>query len=60
MSELGRIPGEDEHPQVTYDRLLFTVLEVDERRIERVEIELLPEEETEEEDDEKPRKRDRE
>ncbi len=47
MSELGRIPGEDEHPQVTYGRLLFTVLEVDERRIERVEIELLPEEETE-------------
>lgn len=48
MSELGRIPGEDEHPQVTYERLLFTVLEVDERRIERVKVELLPEEETEE------------
>ncbi len=62
MSELGRIPGEDEHPQVTYDRLLFTVLEVDERRIERVKIELLPEAETEEEaeEDEKPRKKDKE
>ncbi len=48
MSELGRIPSEDEHPQVTYQRLLFTVLEVDERRIERVKVELLPEEETEE------------
>ncbi len=53
MSELGRIPGEDEHPQVTYERLLFTVLEVDERRIERVKVELLPEEATEE----KPRKK---
>ncbi|MBE6769430.1 MAG: HlyC/CorC family transporter [Ruminococcaceae bacterium] len=60
MSELGRIPGEDEHPQVTYERLLFTVLEVDERRIERVKVELLPEEETEEETDEKPRKKDKE
>ena len=56
MSELGRIPGEDEHPQVTYERLLFTVLEVDERRIERVKVELLPEEETEE----KPGKKDKE
>ena len=60
MSELGRIPGEDEHPQVTYERLLFTVLEVDERRIERVKVELLPEEETEEETEEKPRKKDKE
>ncbi len=60
MSELGRIPSEDEHPQVTYQRLLFTVLEVDERRIERVKVELLPEEETEEETEEKPRKKDKE
>lgn len=51
MSELGRIPGEDEHPVIEFAGYTFTVEEVDERRIERVIAERLPEEaqETEEE-----------
>lgn len=51
MSELGRIPGEDEHPVIEFAGYTFTVEEVDERRIERVIAERLPKEtqETEEE-----------
>ncbi len=51
MSELGRIPGEDEHPVIEFAGYTFTVEEVDERRIERVIAERLPEtqQETEEE-----------
>ena len=51
MSELGRIPGEDEHPVIEFAGYAFTVEEVDERRIERVIAERLPEtqQETEEE-----------
>ena len=50
MSELGRIPGEDEHPVIEFAGYTFTVEEVDERRIERVIAERMPEtEETEEE-----------
>ncbi|MEE1198379.1 MAG: hemolysin family protein [Acutalibacteraceae bacterium] len=44
MSELGRIPGEDEHPVIEFAGYTFTVEEVDERRIERVIAERLPEE----------------
>lgn len=36
MSELGRIPSPDEHPEVTLGRYLFTVEEMDERRISKV------------------------
>ncbi len=43
MSELGRIPSEDEHPEVEYAGCRFTVDEVDERRIERITVEKLPE-----------------
>ena len=51
MSELGRIPGEDEHPVIEFAGYTFTVEEVDERRIERVIAERLPEtEETTEEE----------
>jgi putative hemolysin len=38
MDILGRIPGEDEHPKVTLENVTFTVMEMDERRIERVHI----------------------
>ncbi len=50
MSELGRIPAEDEHPEVVYENCRFTVDEVDERRIENITVEKLPAEveETEE------------
>lgn len=40
MDVLGRIPGEDEHPQIKYKKATFTVLEMDERRIGRVHIEV--------------------
>ncbi len=53
MSELGRIPAEDEHPEIEYAHCRFHVDEVDERRIERVTVEKLPIPEDElEEDDE--------
>jgi len=41
MSELGRIPGEDENPEVQFKNYSFTVLEVEERRIERIKAERL-------------------
>ena len=44
MSELGRIPKEDEHPVIECAGFSFTVEEVDERRIERVLAVRLPEE----------------
>lgn len=34
MDELGRIPGEDEQPTVTYENVTFTVLKMDDRRID--------------------------
>ncbi len=51
MSELGRIPTEDEHPEIEYENCRFRVDEVDERRIERITVEKLPVPEGEEEDD---------
>ena len=35
MDVLGPIPGEDEQPSVTYENVTFTVMKMDERRIER-------------------------
>lgn len=42
MDNLGRIPGEDEHPQVVYENVTFTVMEVEDRRIEKVHAEVTP------------------
>jgi putative hemolysin len=42
MDVLGRIPGENEHPVVTLENVVFTVMEMDERRIERVHIKVEP------------------
>ena len=57
MDQLGRIPDEDEHPVVTYENAAFTVMEMDDRRIEMVHVELTPPPPVEsEEDGEKPRK----
>lgn len=55
MSELGRIPSEDEHPEIVFENCRFTVDSVDERRIEQITVEKLPAEETEtdKEDNEK-------
>ena len=43
MSELGRIPSEDESPIIEYGGYSFRVDEVDERRIEQITAEKLPE-----------------
>ena len=50
MSELGRIPAEDENPEIEHAGCRFTVREVDERRIERITVEKLPTEEDKEEE----------
>ncbi len=51
MSELGRIPQEDEKPEIEACGFRFTVEEMDERRIEKVSAERLPQpEEVEEEE----------
>ncbi len=53
ISHLGYIPGEDETPSVEVNHILFTVLTVEDRRIEKVRVEKLPlpEKDEEEEDD---------
>jgi len=51
MSILGRIPDADEHPQVTFENAVFTVTEMDDRRIGSVHIEVFPKPEEDEEDD---------
>lgn len=56
MDILGRIPGEDEHPSVQLNNMTFTVMKMDERRIERVHIEVKTnEEETTADEGDKPR-----
>ena len=45
MSRLGRVPDADEHPVVEEQNAVFTVLSMDDRRIDTVHIELLPKEE---------------
>lgn len=42
MSELGRIPTADEHPEVHYGGFIFTVEEMDERRIAKIKAERDP------------------
>lgn len=44
LSLLGRIPGDGEQPTVTFENLRFTVLEMDDRRIDQILLEILPEE----------------
>lgn len=38
LDELGRLPADGEQPEVTYENLTFKVLQMEERRIERVHI----------------------
>jgi putative hemolysin len=53
MSVLGRVPEAYEHPTVEYGGYSFTVAEMDERRIVRITVERLPENETSENNEEK-------
>lgn len=41
LSLLGRIPEPGEHPSVVYDNLKFTVLEMDDRRIARIRLDII-------------------
>ncbi len=50
MSELGRIPQEDENPELEAEGFKFTVEEMEERRIDKVKAERLPKPEAEEEE----------
>ena len=42
MDQLGRIPDEDEHPQVELGNAVFTITQMDDRRIESVHVEITP------------------
>ncbi|MBE6758382.1 MAG: hypothetical protein E7552_07565, partial [Ruminococcaceae bacterium] len=57
LDQLGRIPEEDEHPVVEYDRLTLTVMSMDDRAIDRVHIEVAPPPPDEDEEDDKKRKK---
>lgn len=48
MSHIGRVPRADEHPVVHFKNAVFTVLSMDDRRIGRVHIEIIPVAEDEE------------
>lgn len=51
IKELGFLPKEGETYEVEYKNLKFTVISVDERRIEKVKVEILPIPEDEEDED---------
>ena len=51
MNELGRIPEGGEQPFIEVSGYRFTVLEVEERRIEKIRVEKLPEPEKDKESD---------
>ena len=42
LSLLGHIPMQDEKPEVIFNHLKFTVLEMEDRRIARIKLEVLP------------------
>lgn len=42
ISKLGYLPKENEMNEVIYENLKFTVLSVDDRRIDKVKVEILP------------------
>jgi putative hemolysin len=35
---LGRIPDENEHPEIAFSRVTFTVLEMEDKRISKIKI----------------------
>ncbi len=51
MDQLGRIPDEDEHPQIEFGNAVFTITQMDDRRIESVHVEITPITQTEDEED---------
>ena len=53
IEKLGHIPAKDDRDVVEEDNLIFTVEEVKDNRISRVNLKIMPREETEEKDEEK-------
>lgn len=51
ISELGYLPKDGEMNEVMFENLKFTVLAVDNRRIEKIRVEILPEEKKDDEED---------
>lgn len=51
ISELGYLPKDGEMNEVMFENLKFTVLAVDNRRIEKIRVEILPEESADEDDE---------
>lgn len=56
ISQLGYLPKQGEHSEVMFENIRFTVLEVENRRIEKVKVEILPVEEKDEDEDEPDKK----
>lgn len=52
ISQLGYLPKEDEQSEVLFENIKFTVLEVENRRIEKVRVEILTLSQKDEDDDE--------
>ncbi|MEA4889503.1 MAG: hemolysin family protein [Clostridiaceae bacterium] len=52
ISILGRIPDEHEYPEVKFRNLLLKVLDMDEKRVSRIQVTILPEQPPEEEEHE--------
>ena len=57
MDQLGRIPADGEQPEITYENVTFRVMQVEDRRIDRVHAEVTPLPEDPEEDKDKPDKK---
>ncbi|MBR5262457.1 MAG: HlyC/CorC family transporter [Clostridia bacterium] len=51
ISELGYLPKDGEMNEVLFENLKFTVLAVDNRRIEKIRVEILPEEKSDEDEE---------
>ena len=56
ISQLGYLPKQGEHSEVMFENIRFTVLEVENRRIEKVKVEILPVEKKDEDDDDSDKK----
>lgn len=53
ISLLGRIPDKEEYPEVNYENLFLKVIEMEDKRVSRVEIKILPVDDLDSEDGEK-------
>ena len=51
ISLLGRIPDDHEYPEVTYENLVLKVIEMDEKRVSKVQMTILPHQDPIDEDD---------